>query len=104
MALPLCDAGTYGTQVNAVAHPVWITAPSVMICPTTLVRHNQRFLKRLRSDNLPGLRLALRTRVRCEDVIRYERLTRTDGEAIVMLKQIAARLVTVANAPDPEGA
>jgi len=46
-------AGMHNTEVNAVAHPVWNTAPSVMVRATALVPHIQHSLKRRRSDNLP---------------------------------------------------
>jgi len=39
-------AGKYDTEINAVAAPLWITAPSVTVRAATLVRNNQRFLKR----------------------------------------------------------
>jgi len=75
----------------------------VMILAATPERHNQRFLTRRGSGNLPFSRLAGQTRIRCAGVTRYEHLTWTVREVTAMSKQVSAQLVTAANSSDSAG-
>ena len=84
--------GKYITEVAAAIRSVWNKAASVVIRATTPSRHNQRFLKRLVSGNLPFSRLAVQTRIRCANVTRDEHLTWADREVTAMSEQISAQL------------